>query len=230
MTVPQHCFNHNKLNFKEHESNWMTVDLWFSSMMGGGGKGIMQMRKISSIWRTTTNKQTQVFFSLPRAFLFLSASTVCPLSGYRLLVNSDTTSRPQSEFSFLNIQMWKAILGWFVNVGLWDMQSESPAFRNGFLVHSAWPLKPFLTRQLVSKQVICRAPGGHILESIPAGRLWSPCHLLSLRLLPATNYVMSFWGPGRKAPRPPVSCFSSPPYSREDALSLRPLGNVVPST
>lgn len=209
----------------------MTGDLYFSFMMGGWqGEGDMQMRKISSSLENYNQQENASLFFPPQS-LFVPIGFYClPPLWVQTFGKLWYYFMAAVKVSFLNIQMWKAILGWFVNVGLWDMQSESPAFRNGFLVHSAWPLKPFLTRQLVSKQVICRAPGGHILESIPAGRLWSPCHLLSLHLLPATNYVMSFWGPGWKAPRPPVSCFSSLPSSRKDALSLPLLGPLVPST
>lgn len=150
-------FKSYMLNFKEYKNNWMMVDLYFSSMMQGGGgeaggREMIQMRTTSSIPRTTTNKKTQVFFfSFPEPFCSYQLLLFAPLwvQTFGKLWYYFTAA---VKVSFLNIQMWKAIFGWFVNVGLWDMQSESQAFCNGFLVHSAWPLKPFLTRQLVQNK------------------------------------------------------------------------------
>lgn len=96
-----HYFNHTCWTLKTMKvTEWQGTCISLSWWGVGRGKGICKWGRSAPAWRTTTNKKTQVFFSLPRAFLFLSASTVCPLSGYRLLVNSDTTSWPQSKFRF----------------------------------------------------------------------------------------------------------------------------------
>ena len=157
MTVPQHYLNHTCWTLKSTKITewwWTCISLpWCRVGVGrGGGREMIQMRTISSGRRPTTNKKTQVFF-------FSSPEPFC---SYRLLLFAPLWVQTFGKLwyyftaavkvSFLNIQMWKAIFGWFVNVGLWDMQSESQAFCNGFLVHSAWPLKPFLTRQLVQNK------------------------------------------------------------------------------
>lgn len=91
-------FKSYMLNFKEPPNNRITVGLHFCSMMWGER---MQMRKTSSVWRTTIDKKTLVPFSHQSRFLPPCVIIYCLLhSWYKLRVNFDTTSWPQSKSLF----------------------------------------------------------------------------------------------------------------------------------